>query len=106
MKSVKKAQQDRDTGMQRAEDHAERVAPGWVHSAMNILRAYAVKKAAPFLIEEVVAYAESVGFEGPPDGRAWGAIARRAAGCQVIRKVGYGIARTSNSSPKILWGLA
>ncbi len=102
MKTVKSAEHDRDTGMERAIDHAEREILDWGQGAHAVLMTVAANMPA-FLAEDVVAASKSHGLAPPPDGRAWGAVVRRAALKGLIHKIGYAPARSSNLSPKCLW---
>lgn len=99
----KQAESRRDDGMQRAVEHADDVKPYWSDMAMTWVLVYRDMH-AEFLAEDVRAYAHAGGLPGPPDGRAWGAVIRRAAKAGHIVKVGYAPAKTSNLSPKVLWG--
>jgi hypothetical protein len=97
------AMEARDLGAQRAVDHANRVESEWSGQALGLLVAFAKSCDRPFLIEEARRYAEANGLLPPPDARSWGAVTRRAAAKKRIRKVGYGPAASSNTSPKTLW---
>jgi hypothetical protein len=95
-----------ESGAQRAADHAERTAPGWQDRAFELLAMFAKVKAqvgTPFLGESFRAYASTNGLEDPPDGRAFGAVFKRAAREGVIESVGFAPANSSNRSPKTLW---
>lgn len=92
----------RDAGIQRAADHAEREAPGWGEGAVAFVQWYA-RHNREFLAEDVIESYIRVGLPEPPDGRAWGAVIRRAAKLGAIQKAGYRPARSSNLSPKVLW---
>jgi hypothetical protein len=92
-------------GMQRAKDHADRVHDGWSDEALSKILAYAHQCRAPFLIEDARSFAYRSGLEPPPDGRAWGAVTRRAMLDGYLVRVGYEKARSSNNSPKGLWAL-
>jgi hypothetical protein len=100
--SLAEAAARRDVGIQRAADHAEREAPGWGGEAMEFLTAYAAAADAPFLAEDVVAAATGI-VPAPADGRAWGAVFKRAAGRGVVVRIGYAPARSSHLAPKCLW---
>jgi hypothetical protein len=100
--SLAEAAARRDTGIQRAADHAEREAPGWGEIAFAFLERFAAESAYPFLAEQVVEAAQGV-VPPAPDGRAWGGIFQKASRRKVIRRVGYAPARTSNASCKPLW---
>ncbi|NKF21556.1 hypothetical protein [Solimonas marina] len=92
----------RDTGIQRAGEHADRVSPDWIAEAARFIATYA-ETHVDFLAEDVVAASAGI-IAPPPDGRAWGAALRRAAANGVIEKLGYRPAKTSNLSPKVAWG--
>lgn len=95
----------RDTGMERAEDKANRDAPFWSDRALLAVEKYcAAHPDLKFLGEDVREWAEARKLVSAPDnGRAWGAVFRKAASMKIIRKVGYAPARSSNLSPKCLW---
>lgn len=93
----------RDDGIERAADHA---GQAWQRSARGYLLeflAIRLKRHDQFLAEDVREFAEKRGITDPPDGRAWGHVLRSAARENIIRKVGYAPARSSNLSPKVLW---
>ncbi|MGH8443824.1 MAG: hypothetical protein ACREVL_01100 [Solimonas sp.] len=92
----------RELGIQRAAEHATHIDPDWLAEAAKFVAAYA-ETHVDFLAEDVIA-ASAGKLASPPDGRAWGAVLRRAAAARVIRKIGFHPARTSNLSPKVLWG--
>jgi len=86
-------------------DRADRELGDWSKRAYNLLMQFARLHHNPFLVEEARAYAELYGLEAPPDGRAWGHIVQTARRAQQIVSCGYGIAKSSNGSPKVLWKL-
>jgi hypothetical protein len=98
----KAARERRDTGMQRAADHANRVEPEWSDKAYRLAVKMFEIRDASFLAEDVVRSLAGV-IPDPPDKRAWGHIFQRAARNGVIEKIGYAPAATSNCSPKVLW---
>jgi hypothetical protein len=100
--SIDFAAAKRDTGIQRAADHADRKDPGWVEGAVGFVQWYA-RHHREFLAEDVIESYSRCGLPEPPDGRAWGAVIRRAAKLGAIQKAGYRPARSSNLSPKVLW---
>ena len=93
----------RDDGMQRAVEHADAVEVFWSESAYSHLRDFC-RLQTSFLTEEAREFAESRGLTPPPDGRAWGAVIRRAAKDGLIQRIGYKPAKSSNLAPKCLWG--
>ena len=93
----------RDEGIQNSVEHADRVEMFWSESAYGHLMDYCRLQQA-FLTEEAREFAESRGLTPPPDSRAWGAVIRRAAKNGLIQRVGYKPAKSSNLSPKCLWG--
>jgi hypothetical protein len=97
------AEKRRDIGMERAVEHADSAEEGWSADARAALLAYARRIGRPFLVEEVREAA--TWLPAPPDGRAWGAVTRRAALAGSIVRVGYAPAASSNCSPKCLWSL-
>jgi hypothetical protein len=99
------ALEKRDQGVERSVDHANRVESEWSGQALGHLVAFALETKRPFLIEEVRPWAEARGLPPPPDGRAWGAVTRRAAAKKRIQKVGAAAAASSNCSLKVLWQL-
>jgi hypothetical protein len=96
------AETRRDLGIERAGEHADRVDDGWTDRAADEIAAFARAKGKPFVIEEVRPEAETR-IGAPPDERAWGAAARKAARAGAIEKVGYAPTNSSNRSPKTLW---
>ncbi len=100
------AAERRDIGMASAAEHADAMAHDWTGRALEFFHEFAVNAKRPFLTEDVVSDWNANGFDAPPDGRAWGAVVRRAAKAGVISKVGYAPANTSNRSPKVLWRAA
>jgi hypothetical protein len=98
----------RDTGMALAVEKADRDHEGWSHDAIEVVRQFCKSHGAghQFLAEDIRLYAETLELlERPENERAWGAVMQRAAREGIIRKVGYAPARTSNLSPKVLWGV-
>ena len=98
----KEAEARRDTGMQQAVDHADSVSFQWSERAYGHVFDFCQHR-RPFLTEDARAFAEARGFSQPPDGRAWGAVMKRAFANGLVKKVGYAPARSSNLSPKVLW---
>lgn len=96
----------RDDGMRRAVEHADDVTAEWSKRAIGLLIEYARWDDAGFLAEQVRLFAHDQGLPSPPDGRAWGAVFQRAAKAGHIVRLGYAPAKSSNLSPKVLWGRA
>lgn len=90
----------RDDGIARAIEHA---GQRWKRLARGYVLEYLAAQSESFLAEDARAFAERLGFEAPPDGRAWGAVIQGAAREGLIAKVGYAPAKSSNLSPKVLW---
>lgn len=78
---------ERDIGMERAVDHADRVVGEWSDRALALIVEYA-KRHAEFAIEDVRLRAESEGFPAPPHKRAWGSPTRKAVVAGVLEKTG------------------
>jgi hypothetical protein len=89
----------RDLGIERSARRGERVSPGWETEAVAHVRAYALKHER-FLAEDVRS-----GFPTPEgvDGRAWGAVLKRAQSLGIVRTDGFAPANSSNRSPKVRW---
>lgn len=93
----------RDAGIRKASEHAEDKSAGWNERAFAELKHFVAQRhGAPFLAEQFVQWVQ---FKIPaaPDGRAFGGVMQRAAREGVVVKAGYGLASTSNGSPKVLW---
>jgi hypothetical protein len=88
-----------ELGMLRAKTHARKVDPAWEQAALGAIRRYAETHRA-FLAEDVrrtIATPEGV------DGRAWGGLMKHAERCGWIKADGFGMANSSNRSPKVNW---
>lgn len=95
-----------NAGMTVAASRADRESAGWSDDARTFFELFACKSGdEPFMTEEVRAWAEKMGFPPPPDSRAWGHVAKRAAMDGLVRHAGYGRQRsaTCHGSPKTLW---
>lgn len=98
------AEATRDTGIHDSAEHAEHDIPGWQEDAVECARQYAAGRGGDtFLAEDVRYWARINGLPEPPEPRAWGAVIRAASKAGYIRRAGYGKARSSNLSPKVLW---
>ncbi len=82
---------------------ADREIDEWTKKAVALFAEYAKQAPSPFLTEEARQYAESHGLSSPPDGRAWGHVAKNCQRAGVITSAGFGAAKSSNGSPKVLW---
>lgn len=101
------ANQGAETGMLLAASHADRESKQWTEMASKFFECYAKMHREGFMTEEVRAWATKLGFQSPPDARAWGYIARKLANDGVIEASGYGRQRSStcHGSPKTIWKL-
>lgn len=88
--------------MTRAVDHADRVELGWSERALGALQLYCLKH-EEFTAEDARAALHEGGLSYPPDGRAWGAVFKKAASLGWICKVGYAPRRCGNMTPTIIW---
>lgn len=93
----------RDAGMHASEAHADATVPGWSDQAFALLCRYASEQPAPWTCEAFRWWAAANGLADPPDSRAFGGITQRAIRRQVIERVGYAPAASSNGSPKPLY---
>ncbi len=94
-------------GMQAAEDHAEEVSPGWPEIASKLFWMYGTIHPEGFMTEDVRTWAIKIGFEPPPDERAWGSVARKLAASGVIKSLDVAKQRSVNchGSFKTVWQL-
>lgn len=101
------AEASRDEGIARAVARAEANSPQWSARALGLLRHFVeLHKGTTFLAENFVEWVEKtypLSFPKPPDPRAYGGVIRAAAKLNMIEKVGYAPAKTSNCSPKCQW---
>lgn len=93
-----------DAGMAVAAAHADRDGD-WSENAEKLFRMYATMHPQGFMTEEVRVWSEKLGFEPPPDNRAWGFVARRLSRDGYIKAMGFRKQVSSNchGSPKTLW---
>jgi hypothetical protein len=82
---------------------ADREIDDWTQKAVALFAEYAGKAPSSFLTEEARQYAESHGLSVPPDGRAWGHVAKKCQRAGVVASAGFGAAKSSNGSAKVLW---
>ena len=103
------ARTKRDLGIQRSIDKANRDRPNWSEDAMLALEVFCVAHGSGhrFMTEHVREYVtETRIVDEPVNDKAWGAVMQRAAKNGLIKKVGYAPSKSSNLSPKVLWGVA
>jgi hypothetical protein len=94
----------RDTGIALSVEKADRQRSGWSKRAYIALLKYLVKHKEPFLVESMREWAEQNNhIDAPENGRAWGSVVRHAFRQGVIGHAGYGLAKSSNLSPKVMW---
>jgi hypothetical protein len=84
-------------------DRADREIDEWTKKAVALFADFATMKPSPFLTEEARHFAESHGLSSPPDGRAWGHVAKKCQSAGIVVSAGFGAAKSSNGSPKVLW---
>ena len=82
---------------------ADREIDEWTDKAVALFATFAKITPSPFLTEEARQFAESRGLSSPPDGRAWGHVAKRCQKAGITVSDGFGSAKSSNGSPKVLW---
>jgi hypothetical protein len=87
---------------------ADELSPDWSTGAALLFVQFAsdVAKGEPFLMEDAREWAERGGWPSPPDRRAWGHVVKAMKVAGRVVSCGFGRARTSNGSPKVLWKLA
>lgn len=101
--SVTTAQSRRDEGIARVENHAEQLKARWREEAFAALKSFLLERRESFLAESFIDWSRTNRISQPHDGRAWGGVFQRAIKFGLIEKVGFGLAATSNLSPKPLW---
>lgn len=92
----------RDSGIQRAADHADSDTPGWGEVALSFLERYA-RENEQFISEECTQVADRLGYGSPTDSRAWGAVFLKASRKGLIERIGYGVSKRRHLSPTPLW---
>ena len=100
------ANQGAETGMLLAASHADREIKNWSEIAELLFKFYArMHGHNGFMTEDVRVWSKKLGFEQPPDNRAWGLIAKRLSREGYIKAVGFGKQRSSSchGSPKTIW---
>lgn len=80
-------------GAELAAGAADRRVPRWTEQAFTVFKAHAERHHF-FTTEDVRGSAAGQELQAPPDGRAWGAVAQRAAGIHgIVRRHSYVEAR-------------
>lgn len=99
------AQKGADKGAMLAAAKADRVIESWSESARQLFEMYANMHPEGFMTEDVRQWAEKLGFDAPPDNRAWGYVAKSANRDGVVRANGFEKQRSANchGSPKTVW---
>lgn len=93
-----RARADRDAGMARSLEHAERLTQNWGDLAYTFLLIFA-RSNASFISEDVSdASKASKTFPQPPTDRAWGQVYRRALKQGIIVQDGSGRSRRRHAS--------
>lgn len=77
-------------------ERADREIDEWTRKATTLFHEYASLAVGPFLTEEARQHAEKYGLPKPPDGRAWGHVARAAKQAGFVVSVGFAPAQSSN----------
>ena len=78
-----------DEAIERAAIGAENALPGWHDNAYRILCEYIQFRGFGARFQIVEVRKAFPGFPDPPEARAWGAVARRAAANGLIEQAGY-----------------
>jgi len=100
---IQQAKELRDTGMRRAETHADAVSLNWSDRAYAFLVEYI--KSHPVFQAEDVRYAAQGIVPTPPSARAWGSVVVRAAKAGLIRQDGFKKVKNvkAHSTPAAVW---
>lgn len=96
-----------DVGMTLAASHADRVREEWSSQAEELFILYAIQHPDGFMTEDVRNWAAKLGYDEPPDNRAWGYVAKKVAKAGHTYAAGFGKQRSStcHGSPKTIWKL-
>jgi hypothetical protein len=103
MPSLLQARAERNEGMRRAVEHADRTDENWSGKAYDFLVEFA-KVNEQFISEDVSDASKEMGLPQPPTDRAWGTVYRKAAKNEVITQVGTGRSRRRHASICPMWG--
>lgn len=103
--TIDQAIAQRDEGMARSQQHAERIEPGWQDSAYAMLTRYCIlRRGCIFTSEDVRRWAEIEGFHTPVP-KAWGSVFLKGAKRGLIVKVGISTAKQRHGSPCPQWAV-
>jgi hypothetical protein len=96
-----------DASMMLAASHADRESMDWTHFAEELFILYAIQHPDGFMTEDVRVWAGKLGFDAPPDNRAWGYVAKKVANDGHIHACGAAKQKSANchGSYKTLWKL-
>jgi len=89
------AREERDAGIKRAKDHADRAHDDWSGKVYLLLKDFLKCYSGPFQFEEFRLSITGLIAE-PPHKRAFGAVAARAAREGIITRVGYAPVKSVN----------
>lgn len=96
------ADEEREEGMQRALDRANRKVANWSDLAYQFLERYA-RQHGTFISEDVSEASKQWGMEQPPTDRAWGGVYRRAQKGGVITPDGTGRSKRRHNTICLRW---
>lgn len=84
-------------------DRVDRENDNWSLETFQLFLQFVRKSRHPFLTEDARQYAYMNGLAQAPDDRAWGHIAKSVERGGYIEHAGFGLAKSSNSTAKVLW---
>lgn len=102
---LREARELRDDGIRRAADHA---GEEWKNDAFALMLEYLAQHPGELFMTEDCRHWAADKIEAPPDNRAWGHVALRAAKGRYLIKHGYGTQKDPkhHMSPGIVWRIA
>jgi hypothetical protein len=103
---IKQGRENRDLGIKRSIEKANRDNPGWADKAYEFLQEFLKDRTEPFLGEDVrAAAAMKEDFEFPENAKSWGSIMVRAKKAGLIKSIGYAPVKNpkANATPSTLW---
>lgn len=94
-----------NVGMALAASKADRTIENWTDQSVELFKMYGMTHRDGFMTEDVREWARKLGFQDPPDSRAWGMVARKLVKAGAIEAIGYAKQRsaTCHGSPKTIW---